>query len=169
MADSSPGPFRSRTETTCVTSAPAITIFGTLAIIVVAGLDARFIWSSAIPAGIWWAALLLGWFCQLFVLWAMASNKFFATSVRIQEERGHKVVNAGPYSLIRHPGYAGSVLYTLLIPLVLGSYWTYIPVVLTVILLVVRTRLEDRTLQSELPGYTEYTEKVHHRLIPGVW
>jgi protein-S-isoprenylcysteine O-methyltransferase Ste14 len=148
---------------------PAITIFGTLAIIVVAGLDARFAWSSTIPSGIWWAALLLALFCQLFVLWAMASNRFFATTVRIQEERGHQVVNTGPYSIIRHPGYAGSMVYTLLISLVLGSYWTYLPAVLTVILLVVRTRLEDRTLQSELPGYAEYMEKVHHRLIPGVW
>ena len=148
---------------------PAITILGTLAIIVIAGLDARFAWSSAIPAGLWWAALLLAWLCQLFVLWAMASNRFFATTVRIQEERSHQVVDVGPYRFIRHPGYAGSVVYTLLIPLVLGSYLTYIPAMFTVFLLVVRTQLEDRTLQAELPGYTEYTPKVPHRLIPGIW
>jgi protein-S-isoprenylcysteine O-methyltransferase Ste14 len=148
---------------------PLITIFGTLAIIVVAGLDARFDWSSVIPVGLWWAALLLALACQLFVLWAMASNRFFATTVRIQEERGHQVVDSGPYHYIRHPGYAGSVIYTLLIPLVLGSYWTFIPAVLTVLLLLVRTSLEDHTLQAELPGYAEYTQKVQSRLIPGIW
>jgi protein-S-isoprenylcysteine O-methyltransferase Ste14 len=148
---------------------PLITIFGTLAIIVVAGLDARFGWSKLVPAAVWWAALLLALACQLFVLWAMASNRFFATTVRIQEERGHQVVDTGPYRLLRHPGYAGSIIYTLLIPLVLGSYWTYIPAGLTVLLLVVRTSLEDHTLQAELPGYAEYTQEVHSRLIPGIW
>lgn len=148
---------------------PLITIFGTLAIILVAGLDARFAWSSMIPIGLWGAALLLTLACQIFVLWAMASNRFFATTVRIQEERGHQVIESGPYRYIRHPGYAGSVIYTLLIPLVLGSYWTYAPAVFTVLLLLLRTALEDRTLQAELPGYAEYAQKVRSRLIPGVW
>ncbi len=148
---------------------PAITIFGTLALIVVAGLDARFRWSPSISPWIWWLSLALAFVSQLFVLWAMASNRFFATTVRIQEERGHQVVSDGPYRLVRHPGYAGSVLYTLLIPLVLGSFWTFIPALLTVGLLIARTALEDRTLQSELPGYSEYARNVIYRLVPGVW
>jgi len=148
---------------------PLITIFGALSVIVVAGLDARFTWSSTVPVGLWWAALLVALACQLLVLWAMAANRFFATTVRIQAERGHQAVNSGPYQLVRHPGYAGSVIYNLLIPLVLGSYWAYVPALLTVLLLLVRTALEDRTLQAELPGYAEYARKVTKRLIPGVW
>jgi protein-S-isoprenylcysteine O-methyltransferase Ste14 len=148
---------------------PAITIFGTLAIILVAGLDARFAWSAPLAPWLWWLALGLALASQLFVLWAMATNRFFATTVRIQEDRGHQVVSSGPYHFVRHPGYAGSLVYTLSIPLVLGSYWTYIPALITVSLLVVRTFLEDQTLQSELRGYQEYAHAVLYRLIPGVW
>jgi protein-S-isoprenylcysteine O-methyltransferase Ste14 len=149
--------------------APAITLFGTLAIILVAGLDARFGWSTSFSLWIWALALSMALICQVFVLWAMTSNRFFATTVRIQEERGHQVVNTGPYRFVRHPGYAGSIIFTLLIPVVLGSWWTYIPALITVVLLVVRTFLEDRTLQAELNGYQEYTRHVPYRLIPGLW
>ncbi len=148
---------------------PAITIFGTLAIIIVAGLDARFGWSAEILPVIWGLALAIALVSQLFVLWAMATNRFFATTVRIQEERGHQVVSSGPYRFVRHPGYAGSIIYTLLIPVVLGSWWTFIPALITIGLLVARTSLEDQMLQAELPGYWDYSQKVPHRLIPGVW
>jgi protein-S-isoprenylcysteine O-methyltransferase Ste14 len=149
--------------------APAITIFGTFAIIITAGLDARFAWSGPIDPALWVSAVVLAFACQMFVLWAMASNRFFSTTVRIQQERGHQVVESGPYRIIRHPGYAGSVLYTLLIPLVLGSYWTYIPALLTVCLIVVRTSFEDQALKNELPGYADYASRVPHRLVPGLW
>ena len=149
--------------------APAIMIVGTLAVIITAGLDARFGWSKSFSPILWWAALGIALVSQLFVLWAMASNRFFSTTVRIQDERGHQVVNRGPYRYVRHPGYSGSVIYTLLIPVVLGSCWTFIPAVLTVVLLVVRTYLEDRTLQAELPGYREYAMKTTNRLFPGIW
>jgi protein-S-isoprenylcysteine O-methyltransferase Ste14 len=102
--------------------APAIMVVGTLALIITAGMDARFGWSSPINPILWWAALSMALAGQLFVLWAMACNRFFATTVRIQEERGHQVVSSGPYRFIRHPGYAGSILYTLVIPFVLGSF-----------------------------------------------
>ena len=105
----------------------------------------------------------------MFVLWAMASNPFFAATVRIQSERGQEVVSAGPYRLVRHPGYLGALVYNLAIPLVLGSLWTFIPALFTIALLVVRTALEDRTLQAELPGYAAYTAAVRRRLIPGLW
>ncbi len=149
--------------------APAIMVMGTLALIVTAGLDARFGWSRPINPAIWWAAIALALAAQVFVLWAMATNRFFATTVRIQEERCHQAITAGPYRLVRHPGYAGSILYTLVIPVVLGSLWTFIPAVLTVALLVVRTYLEDRTLLTELPGYREYAARTTSRLIPRVW
>jgi protein-S-isoprenylcysteine O-methyltransferase Ste14 len=105
----------------------------------------------------------------MFVLWAMASNPFFATTVRIQAERGHTVASSGPYQWIRHPGYAGSLVYTLMTPLVLCSWWTVIPAVLTIALIILRTGLEDQTLKTELPGYEEYAGRVRHRLVPGVW
>lgn len=147
---------------------PAIVIF-TLAIIATAGLDVRFKWSAPMNGALWVLGLTLAFCCQMFVLWAMASNSFFATTVRIQDERGHRVVNGGPYRLVRHPGYLGSVLYTLLTPFALGSLWTFLPALLTIVLIMVRTGLEDRTLQAELPGYTEYAARVRFRLFPGVW
>jgi protein-S-isoprenylcysteine O-methyltransferase Ste14 len=149
--------------------APAITIVGTLAVIVTAGLDARLGWSPRLDSGVWAASLGIAFCSQLFVLWAMASNPFFATTVRIQDERGHRVVRSGPYRLVRHPGYLGSVVYNLVVPLVLGSLWAYIPALLTIALLIVRTGLEDEALQAELPGYRGYAAAVRYRLFPGAW
>jgi protein-S-isoprenylcysteine O-methyltransferase Ste14 len=149
--------------------ATAIVVFGTLAVLITAGLDARFGWSAPIGSGLWGAALALAFGSQMFVLWAMATNPFFATTVRIQGERGHRVVSSGPYQLVRHPGYFGSLIYNLAIPLVLGSWWTFLPALFTIMLLILRTRLEDRTLQAELPGYPAYAAVVRHRLIPGIW
>lgn len=149
--------------------APAITIFGTLAVLTTAALDARFGWSPALPAGWQGLAVAIAFASQMFVLWAMATNSFFSTMVRIQADRGHTVTQSGPYKYVRHPGYAGALLYTVLVPIVLGSWWTYIPALLTVILIFIRTRLEDQTLQTELPGYKEYAARVRYRLIPGIW
>jgi protein-S-isoprenylcysteine O-methyltransferase Ste14 len=149
--------------------APAITVVGTLAVLVTAGLDARFGWSAPIGSSLWGLGLALAFGSQIFVLWAMASNPFFSTTVRIQDDRGHRVVSSGPYRLVRHPGYLGSLVYNLVVPLALGSLWTFLPALLTILLLVARTGLEDRTLQAELPGYQEYAAIVRCRLIPGVW
>jgi len=149
--------------------APAIALVGTLAVLVTAGLDARFGWSAPIRSGVWGLGLALAFSSQMFVLWAMASNPFFALTVRLQDDRGHTVVSSGPYRLVRHPGYLGSVLYNLACPLVLGSMWAFLPALLTIVLLFVRSGLEDRTLQAELPGYREYAASVRYRLIPGVW
>jgi protein-S-isoprenylcysteine O-methyltransferase Ste14 len=149
--------------------APAITIFGTLAVLITAALDARFGWSKALPAGWQGLGAAMAFASQMFVLWAMATNSFFSTTVRIQSERGHAVTQSGPYRYVRHPGYAGALLYTLLIPIVLGSWWTFLPALLTIILIFIRTRLEDQTLQAELPGYQEYAARVKYRLIPAVW
>jgi protein-S-isoprenylcysteine O-methyltransferase Ste14 len=128
--------------------APAIVIVGTLAVLVTAGLDIRFGWSGLIPFGLWWFGLAIAFASQMFVLWAMASNPFFAATVRIQVDRGHSVTSHGPYQFMRHPGYAGSLVYNLAIPLVLGSWWVFIPSLLTILLTFVRTGLEDRTLRT---------------------
>ena len=104
----------------------------------------------------------------LFV-WATASNAFFSQIVRIQTERGHTVVTGGPYRFVRHPGYAGAILFELAVPFLLASWWAFIPSLIGAGLLVLRTALEDRTLQAELSGYPAYARQVAYRLLPGVW
>ena len=138
------------------------------AILVVAGLDERLGWSSELAL---WARIVAG---AVLVLsyglfgWAMASNRFFSSVVRIQKDRGHTVQSGGPYAHVRHPAYASQLISCLAIPLMLGSVWAYLPVALFIITLIVRTALEDRTLQNELEGYKEYAGRVQNRLIPGV-
>jgi protein-S-isoprenylcysteine O-methyltransferase Ste14 len=95
--------------------------------------------------------------------------KFFSITVRIQTDRGQKVIQNGPYRVIRHPGYIGGILMGIGNALVLGSLWALIPAGIMAIMLIIRTSLEDLTLQKELPGYLEYTKKVVYRLIPGLW
>lgn len=149
-----------------------LSVYGILTTIVVpvlAGLDWRNSWSGALP--LWVIALavilyLLGW---AFGLWAMAVNRFFSKVVRIQHERGHHVIDRGPYRLVRHPGYVGGIIHNIGTPLILGSWWAMLPAVLAGILMIIRTGLEDRTLQDELQGYKDYANQVRYRLIPGIW
>jgi len=101
--------------------------------------------------------------------WGMVSNKFFSTAVRIQTDRDHTVASGGPYRYVRHPGYVGYITASFATALALGSLWALIPAGLTMCLLVVRTALEDQTLQDELDGYKEYAQQVRYRLLPGVW
>jgi protein-S-isoprenylcysteine O-methyltransferase Ste14 len=147
----------------------SIGAFGGLFILLLAGLDERFGWAGAIRLEVQIAAfVLLGLSYPLFT-WAMVSNKFFATTVRIQKERGHTVQTGGPYRFVRHPGYASLLVSYITIPIALGSLWACIPMALLVVNLFVRTALEDRTLQNELEGYKEYAGRVRYRLIPGIW
>jgi len=146
-----------------------VAVFAPLTILVAAGLNVRFRWVSVYDSNVWMFGVVLAFVCQMFVLWAMTSNPFFALTVRIQDERGHSVVHTGPYRLVRHPGYLGSVLFSLLCPLVLGSSWVVAPALLSCILVIIRTSLEDTMLQAELPGYKEYATKVRWRLFPGIW
>lgn len=136
---------------------------------IIAGLDRRWQWSPVIPLWITLVALIIGLARFAFSTWAMVENKFFSAVVRIQQDRGHKVVESGPYRLVRHPGYAGGLLAVLMFPLITNSLWAFIPVCLNTITLIMRTDLEDKTLVAELPGYREYTEKTRYRLLPGVW
>jgi protein-S-isoprenylcysteine O-methyltransferase Ste14 len=102
-------------------------------------------------------------------VWASAVNRFYSRLVRIQKERGHHVVSEGPYKYIRHPGYIGVIIFMLTTPLALNSMWTLTLGGALSLLLVIRTVLEDKTLQEELEGYTAYTQKVKYRLVPGLW
>ena len=99
----------------------------------------------------------------------MGANAFFSPLVRIQKERGHTVAAGGPYRVIRHPGYLGAMLFSISVPLMLASWWAVIPGLASVVLYIVRTSLEDQTLQDELSGYREFSERVKFRLIPGLW
>ncbi len=135
----------------------------------VAGLDVRFGWTSGLNLA--WhiagaVALVAGFGLSS---WAMIANAYFSTAVRIQSERGHTVCRSGPYRFVRHPGYVGFILQSLSTPLLLGSLWALVPGIVAAAFMVVRTALEDRTLQAELPGYQEYVQEVRSRLVPGVW
>ncbi len=101
--------------------------------------------------------------------WAMVANKFFSGVIRIQKDRGHTVQTGGPYRFVRHPGYVGGILHHVAAPLMLGSWWALIPGSIGALLFVIRTALEDKTLQDELPGYRAYTQRTHYRLLPGIW
>ena len=146
-----------------------ISLFGPLMIWIVAGLDNRWGWSGEFVGPVQFIALGLIILGYAFSGWAMAANRFFSGLVRIQTERGHTVATGGPYRYVRHPGYSGWALAYLATSLVLGSWWALIPAGLTVGVIIVRTTLEDKTLQAELDGYQEYTQQVRYRLLPGVW
>lgn len=140
-----------------------------VAIYVVAGLDVvRYGWSS-MPAWLWIIGIALFLPGAWLLTWSMGVNPFFEKTVRIQTERGHRVVDTGPYAYVRHPGYAGFFGWTLGTPLLLGSWCALGPALLSGIALVIRTALEDRTLRRELEGYEAYAERVRFRLIPGLW
>lgn len=108
-------------------------------------------------------------FGYVVVVWATASNAFFSQIVRVQTERGHTVVTGGPYYYVRHPAYIGAIVFELAAPILLASWPAGIPSLLAVILLVLRTALEDRALQAELAGYADYARQVRQRLLPGIW
>ena len=140
-----------------------------LATLIVAALDdGRFHWA---PAPLW--AVLVGYVLLLAGYvgtgWAQAVNRHFEPSVRIQSDRDRHVITTGPYAYVRHPGYIFGIILTFGIALALGSLWALLPAVLVVVVLVIRTNLEDATLQRELPGYAEYAARVRYKWIPGNW
>jgi protein-S-isoprenylcysteine O-methyltransferase Ste14 len=146
-----------------------VVIFGPTIIAFVAGLNYRFGWPPAIALALQVLALAIVGASLVFASWAMISNPFFSSVVRVQSERGHHAIAGGPYRFVRHPAYAATVSANLAIALMLGSAWALIPAALVSALVVLRTALEDRSLRAELQGYREYATQVRHRLFPGVW
>jgi protein-S-isoprenylcysteine O-methyltransferase Ste14 len=136
---------------------------------IVAGLDERWGWSPQLALVIHLLGLVFIALGQGLFTWAMVSNKFFSTAVRIQADRDHTVATGGPYRYVRHPGYVGYITASFATALALGSLWALVPAGLGMCLLVVRTALEDRTLLDELDGYKEYARRVRYRLLPGLW
>lgn len=137
---------------------------------IIAGLDVgRFHWSDTVPtvvkfSGLTGLALSMAW-----LAWSMQVNRFFSPVVRIQKERGHHLIDVGPYRHIRHPGYLGSIGACVCATLALGSWWAMAPAAIFLGVLIRRLVIEDRFLHTELPGYSDYAARVRHRLFPGIW
>lgn len=146
----------------------SVLLAGIFAWQILMGLDFRFGW-SAVPAWlqvIGAAVLLVSiWICYL----TMLENSFAAPVVKIQDERGQKVITTGPYSYVRHPMYAGAILFFAGTALLLGSWWGLASVLAFIVLLAIRTFIEEKTLRTGLRGYDDYAENVRYRLIPMVW
>ncbi|TPK93491.1 MULTISPECIES: isoprenylcysteine carboxylmethyltransferase family protein [unclassified Mesorhizobium] len=146
----------------------SILLLGIFAWLALMGLDFRFGWS---PVPVWVQAigvlvLLIGiWVCYL----TMLENSFAAPVVKIQDERGQRVITTGPYSYVRHPMYAGAILYFAGTALLLGSWWGLASVLAFIVLLAIRTFIEEKTLRTGLRGYDDYAARVRYKLIPMVW
>jgi len=149
--------------------APLMALSLSFPLVIVAGLDHRIGWSPEFPMWLIVAGFILIALGYAFAAWALAENRFFSSVVRIQVDRGHVVCDTGPYRFVRHPGYAGNLLALPGIVLALNSTWVLIPAAVALIIAVIRTALEDRTLQEELPGYRDYAQGVRYRLIPGIY
>ena len=139
-----------------------------IGIYTLAGLDKRFGWSM-VPRPVEIIGGIGFVLSMALTFWAMMANAFLSTFVRIQDDRGHTTVTSGPYRFVRHPMYVGILCMSWGMPLLLGSWWALIPGVLNMSLFIIRTALEDKTLQAELQGYVAYSQKVRYRLIPGIW
>jgi protein-S-isoprenylcysteine O-methyltransferase Ste14 len=149
--------------------APLLALVGPTAIGLAAGFALRFSWTPVFSPLIEWIGvgfLILGYALGS---WALVANRFFSGVVRIQKERGHHVVSTGPYEIVRHPGYLGAGISYFGMVLMLGSPWAFIPYFFELVVIVARTKLEDKLLQTELPGYDEYTQQTRFRLVPGIW
>ena len=144
-------------------------LLGPMVVWITAGLDDRFHWSNGMSSVAFTAGVAVAVPAAALIAWAMRANRFFSAVVRIQKDRGHAVVDGGPYRFVRHPGYAGMSLFTLGTPLILGTYWALAPAAVTASVIVIRTIMEDLTLHNELEGYADYASRVRYRLLPGIW
>jgi protein-S-isoprenylcysteine O-methyltransferase Ste14 len=146
-----------------------VALIGPISIFIVAGLNLRFSWLPQVALPWQITGLILVVLGYTLGSWAFIANAYFSAVVRIQAERDHTVIREGPYRYLRHPAYASSIVTFLAFPLMLGSFWALIPAVLTILAVILRTSLEDRTLQEELSGYCQYTRETPYRLVPGLW
>jgi len=135
----------------------------------VAGLDWRNGWSAAASTVLYITGNVLALAALALLAWSMVCNRFFEGTVRIQEQRGHRVISSGPYQYVRHPGYVSVILTFVAMPLALGTWTALIPGAAGILIFIIRTALEDRTLQNELPGYRDFAQQTRYRLLPGIW
>jgi protein-S-isoprenylcysteine O-methyltransferase Ste14 len=148
---------------------PIIGIFGPMLTFIIAGLNKRTGWLPEVSVILEIVGVVGVILALLVTTWAMVVNRYFSSVVRIQTDRHQQVIMAGPYRIVRHPAYAASVIGSITMPLMLGSYWAVIPGLLTCAAIFVRTEYEDRTLRAELPGYNQYVDRTPKKLIPGIW
>ena len=147
-----------------------LSFFITISMYIIAGLDSgRYHWSPDFHWSLYLSGIILTVTGQLLFLIAQKQNKFFSSTVRIQTDREHIVCETGLYKFVRHPAYLGLIIQAVGFPLFFGSLWSIVPIVLSIILLITRTNLEDKTLLKELKGYLEYSDKTRYRIIPFVW
>jgi protein-S-isoprenylcysteine O-methyltransferase Ste14 len=148
-----------------------LSMIGMLSLVkmLLAGFDIRFSWTGGLPLEVQIVGMAIAIAGYGLAVWATASNAFFSAVTRIQTDRGHTVATGGPYRYVRHPAYVGMILIEVGTALMLGSWLALIPAAVSVVLVLLRTVLEDRTLVTELAGYQEFAEKTRYRLIPGVW
>ena len=139
----------------------------TFILLIVAGLDKRFSILPNVPDLLSYISLSFTSIYVIIQLWAGITNKHFESHVRIQDE--HKVIQTGPYKIVRHLFYSTFMLFWIATPFALGSFLALIPGLLGVILIIYRTAREDKFLQENLKGYREYSKIVKYRLIPGIW
>ena len=136
----------------------------------IAGLDSgRYHWSPDFPMSLVLVGIILTVSGQLLFMIAQKQNKFFSSTVRIQTNREHAVCDTGLYKFVRHPAYLGSIIQALGFPLLFCSLWSIIPICLLIILFLIRTNLEDKTLKNELRGYPEYSNKTRYKIVPYIW
>ena len=147
----------------------AIRLFAiTLFVVAISDID-RFHWSDRVPAAVRVPAMFVFAASMLLAARAVVANRFFSVAVRLQPDRGHQVVTAGPYSVIRHPGYLGMTVAAPAMALALGSWWAVVPALAYSFMIVRRAGVEDRYLRDHLDGYDDYAARVRFRLIPGMW
>jgi len=141
-------------------------IFGGMAFM--AADAARWRW-SVMPPTVQWAGCALVLLALLFMYWTMRTNSFAAPAVKIQKSRGQAVITTGPYAIIRHPLYFGTLFYIAGTSLVLGSWWGLVTVPILALLFGIRIGVEEQTLRTGLNGYDDYARRVRSRLIPFIW
>lgn len=146
-----------------------LVVYLPMLILVVAALDLRYGWSEKGSLAAHLIGLIMILIGSALASWAFYTNQFFSSITRIQKDRGHYVIDQGPYALMRHPGYAGGLISMIALPIFTGSVWAWIPCAMGMIAILLRTYLEDRFLQKELPGYSDYAGRVKFRIIPGIW
>lgn len=130
------------------------------------GFDRRFEWSQ-VPTWLVLAAdgcVLLGY---MLIIWVFRTNRYASRVIEVAEKQ--QVISSGPYALVRHPMYVGTILMYALSPLALGSYWAVLPGLLIIPTLVARILNEEQSLVDDLAGYREYMQRVRYRLFPGIW
>ena len=148
----------------------SVFFIGGIGLYLIPGFDVmRYEWSEPLPEWMRILALVIHLLCFLLLGWVMRENTFLSQVVKIDKDRGHKVVTTGPYALVRHPMYTVVIVLLFAVPVALGSRYALVLAVFLTLLLIIRTNFEDRTLHEELKGYPEYAKQTRYRLIPGIW